>query len=129
MSGFDEGDYTKVPDDFPRPVSHGAVPGTQPKFLATSYQGKFYSPGCSPPELYERWQTCEEIAHELAIKARESEVGKRSDMSGDAILKQYLLRLMETNWTSDVETQWIICRTAQILDWPIPLAARVCGKS
>lgn len=120
MNKNNETDYAKVPFDFPRPISLGAVPGAQPKFVVTSYQGKFYSPGCTPPELYERWQICEEIVQELTIKSRESKTGKRLHMSEVAILEQYLLRLIQTNWTSEAEAQWIIRRVAHILGWPAP---------
>lgn len=125
----DAADYTKVPDDFPRPISFGAVPGTQPKFLATTYEGKFYLVGCSPPELYERWQMCEEIAHDLAIKSRDSMVGKHSAINEGAILERYFLRLLQANWTSEAETRWIIQRAAQILNWPVPPSASASEKS
>lgn len=115
-----ESDYAKVPFDFPRPICPGAVPGGQPKFLVTSYQGKFYSPGCTPPELYERWQICEEIVQELTIKSRESKVGKHLHMSEVAILEQYLTRLIQTDWTSEAEARWIIRRVALTLEWPVP---------
>ena len=43
-----------LPDDFPRPHHLGAVPGVQRKFLAVEYEGRYFSPGCTPPELLER---------------------------------------------------------------------------
>jgi hypothetical protein len=121
----DDVEYAKVPSDFPPPVALGAVPGGQPKLLVTSYQGKFYLPGCTPPELYNRWLTCEEIAQELSIKSREAKAGKCSHMSEMAILEQYLQRLVGTNWTSEAEARWVIRRVAQILEWPAPPTASV----
>ncbi len=50
------------PADFPRHVHLGAVPGAQPKLLMTQYLGRFYVPGCTPPELLERWSICEDLA-------------------------------------------------------------------
>jgi hypothetical protein len=123
MHENDEADYAKVPSDFPHPVALGAVPGAQPKLLVTSYQGKFYAPGCSPPELYDRWLSCEDIAQELSIKSRESKAGKRSHMSEVAILEQYLPRLIRTGWTSEAEARWVIRRVAQLLEWRVPAAA------
>lgn len=120
MNEDDELEYLKVPSDFPRPVSTGTLPGNQPKFLVTSYQGKFYLPGCTPPEIYERWQTCEEIAQQLAVKSREFKADKCSHMSDSAILEQYLPRLIRTNMTTEVEARWVIQRVATILEWPIP---------
>jgi hypothetical protein len=123
MNEYNELEYLKVPTEFPRPTSEGALPGTQPKFSAVIYQGKFYLPGCTPPEIYERWQICEDIALQLAIKSRESRAGKLSHMSELAILDQYLSRLIRTNLTTEDEARWVIQRAAGILRWPIPLLA------
>lgn len=112
----------KVPIDFPRPRHMGMVPGAQPKFLAVSYNGRFYSPGCTPPELYERWTVCEDLAQQLSAKSLESRGGKRSHMSEIEILDQYLPRLIATMWTSEAEARWTIRRTAEILGWPAPRA-------
>ncbi|WP_157201889.1 hypothetical protein [Massilia sp. Root335] len=120
MNEDDELEYLKVPLGFPHPVSTGMLPGTQPKFLVVSYQGKFYLPGCTPPELYERWRICEEIAQQLTIKSRDSKEGKRSHMSESAILEQYLPWLTQTNLTTEAEARWVILRVAEILEWPIP---------
>lgn len=117
-------DYSKVPSDFPRPDIPGAVSGFQPKLLLVSYEGKFYPPGCTPPELYRRWERCEDLAHQLATKSLESKKGKRSHMSEVEILDQYLPRLIATKWTSEPEARFIIRRAAQILDWPAPASAR-----
>jgi hypothetical protein len=120
MTENDEVEYGKVPSDFPRPVHLGAIPGGQPKLLVTIYQDKFYAPGCTPPEIYERWQICELIAQELSIKSNESKVGKRSHMSESEILEQYFPRLIKTRWTSEAEARWVIRRVAHILNWPDP---------
>lgn len=118
-----EAEFEKVPLDFPRPLNLGAVPGAQPKFLAVSYGGRFYSPGCTPPELYERWTICEDLAQQLSAKSLESQRGKRSNMSEVEILDQYLPRLIATKWTSEAEARWTIRRTAEILSWPAPPGA------
>lgn len=120
MTGNIESDYAKLPFDFPRPISLGAVPGGQPKFLVTSYQGKFYPLGCTPPELYERWQICEEIVQELTIRSRESKAGKHSHMSEVTILEQYLTSLIKTDRASEAEARWIIRQVARTLEWPVP---------
>jgi hypothetical protein len=112
--------YAQVPADFPRPVQHGALPGAQPKFLATKYNGRFYAPGCTPPELYERWQICEDLAAQLAAKSLESKAGKRAHMSEVEILEQYLPRLIAQKWTSEPEARYIMRRVAERLRWPVP---------
>jgi hypothetical protein len=118
-----EAEFDKVPLDFPRPTHLGAVAGAQPKFLAVRYGGRFYSPGCTPPELYERWTVCEDLAQQLAAKSLESQRGKRSHMSEVEILDQYLPRLIATKWTSEDEARWTIRRAAEILSWPVPRSA------
>lgn len=117
-------DYSKVPSDFPHPEVYGAVSGFQPKLLLVSHEGRFYAPGCTPPELYTRWDRCEDLAHQLAEKSLESKKGKRSHMSELEILDQYLPRLIATKWTSEAEARFIIRRAAQILDWPAPTSAQ-----
>jgi len=115
--------YAQVPSDFPRSVHCGAVPGVQPKFLMTKYEGRFYTPGSTPPEIFARWDTCEDLAKQLSVKSAESKAGKRSHMSELEILEQYLQRLIATKWTSLAEARWIIRRAAAILSWPVPPAA------
>jgi hypothetical protein len=117
--------YSQVPIDFPRPEMAGAVCGVQPKLLLTSHEGKFYAPGCTPPQLYARWDRCEDLALQLATKSLESKGGKRAHISEIEILDQYLPRLIATGWTSEAEARFIIRRAAQILAWPIPAAAQL----
>ena len=114
-------DGFNVPEDFPHLAKRGAVPGAQPKLLVTFYEGKFYAPGCTPPEIHARWKFCEELAIQLKEKSLESKAGKRSHMTEVEILDQYLYRLIQTRWTSEDEAQWIIRRVAEILAWPVPL--------
>lgn len=110
----------QVPDDFPRPQHSGALPGAQPKFLTVEYQGRFYSPGCTPPELFAHWQNCMQYVHQFVASCVETKKGKRSHMPETAILDQYLTRLIETRWISDDEARWVIRETAKLLGWPAP---------
>ena len=113
-------DFAAIPPDFPRPTHLGAVSGTKLKMLLVRFEGKFYIPGCTPPELYRRWDTCEDLAQQLSKAALTSKQGKRADMTETEILAQYLPRLLQTGWGSPEEMQWIIKRTAAILEWQIP---------
>ena len=123
QAGHGEPDYSLVAADFPRPEMPGAVSGFQPKLLLTQHAGKFYAAGCTPPELYSRWDRCEDLAKQLAEKSLESKDGKRSHMTELAILEQYLPRLIATGWTSEPEARFIIRRAAELLHWPVPSAA------
>jgi len=129
--GDDDAKFDQVPIDFPRPAHAGAVSGAHTKLLMTSYRGRFYSPGCTPPELHARWDASEDLARQFAEKSLESKAGKRSHMSPVDILDQYLSRLIAAGWRSDAEARWVIRRTAALLDWPAPEAAKepLCNGS
>ena len=116
-------DYS-IPDDFPRPQIHSSVAGYQAKLPLVSFEGRFYLPGSTPRELYVRWDICEDLAQQFAVKSRECKTGKRRHMSEEAILDQYCLRAMKTGWGSDDEMRWVIRRAAAILGWPVPASAR-----
>lgn len=120
----DDTEFSSIPSDFPRPARLGAVPGSQPKFLVINYKDRFYQPGATPPEVYERWELCENLAVQLANKSVESKAGKRMHMSEVEILAQYLPRLIAQQWTSEAEARWIIRRVAQMLAWPAPSTAQ-----
>jgi hypothetical protein len=119
----DDARYAQVPEDFPRRHYAGAVAGAQPKLLLKGYQGRFYQPGCTPPEVWQRWDICEDLAHQLCRKSLESKGGKRAHMSEPAILEQYLERLLKTGWGTDAEMRWVIRRAAQLANWEAPASA------
>jgi hypothetical protein len=112
--------YAQVPSDFPRPMHHGAIAGAQPKLLLTEYDGRYYAPGGTPPEVWQRWDICEDLAQQFYHKCLATKAGKRSGMSESAILEQYCTRLLKTGWGSDEELRWVIRRAAAVLSWPVP---------
>ena len=114
----EEGDWA-VPNDFPRERITGALPGAQPKFLATLYKGRYYMAGCTPPEIYDRWCVCEDLVAQLSTRSVKSKEGKRSHMTESEILHQYYTRLLATKWTSIQETQWIIQKVADRIGWDV----------
>lgn len=113
-----------VPDDFPRPQSAGAVSGFQPKLLMVEFHGQLYAPGATPPEVWDRWNTCEDLAHQFVEKCRRNQTGKYAHLSEIEILEQYCTRLLKTGWGSDEELRWVIRRTAAMLEWPVPANAQ-----
>jgi hypothetical protein len=119
----DDSLFATLPLDFPRPTHVGAIGGAQVKLLTTEYRGRFYTPGCTPPELLERWHACQIMAKHLAEKALESKSGKRAHMTQVQILDQYIPRLVAANLTSEAEARWVMRRAAELLDWPIPDSA------
>lgn len=119
----DEALLAQVPADFPRPVHLGAVGGAQQKFLMVQYGGRYHSPGCTPPELFERWDYCEDLARQFCQKCLDNKAGKRAHMTELEILEQYLVRLIDAGWGSDDEMRWVIRRTAELAAWPVPESA------
>ena len=115
--------HSRVPANFPRPQHLGAVPGAQQKFLAVEYRGRFYSPGCTPPELYERWQYCISLVEQFVPACTDTKAGKRKGVPEVEILDQYLTRLIETRWCSEEESRWVIYETGKLLGWPTPEGA------
>lgn len=112
-----------VPEDFPRPSLVGSVGGAQPKLLLSKENGYYYDVGSTPSAIRERWVHCEDLALQLAEASKKTKAGKRSHLSGQEILDQYLKRLIITAWTSDAEAKWIIRKCASILGWPCPTSA------
>lgn len=119
----DDARFAQVPADFPRPIHLGALPGAQPKLLMVAYNGRYYSPGCTPPEIWERWDVCEDLAQQFCRKSLDNKLGKRSHMTEVEILDQYLERLMKTGWGSNAEMRWVIRRAAELAQWPAPESA------
>ena len=113
-------DYTSIASDFPKLEHFGAVPGTQMKLLVVQFEGKYYTPGDTPPERFRRWQNCEDLAQQFCTASLNSKAGKRSHMSEEAIIDQYLDRLIDTGWVTIAEAHWTMRRTIQILGWPVP---------
>jgi hypothetical protein len=115
--------YAQVPADFPKPGFSGAVPGAQPKLLATEYKGRYYAAGATPPEIHAKWMYCEDLARQFVDASKNTKAGKRADMREVEILDQYFVRLLKTGWTSDAEARWVFRRTAALLGWPAPPSA------
>jgi hypothetical protein len=120
----DSPDYSVIPEDFPRPDVASSLAGYQSKLALVSYEGKLYIPGGTPPELFQRWDICEDLATKFAARSLVTQKGKYSHLSETEILAQYCSRMMETGWGSDEEMRWVIRRVAEMLSWPIPEIAK-----
>ena len=114
-------EFPEVPPDFPKPRLLGAVGGAAPKILLLrTDEGKFAAPTKSDDEWAYRWRVCEHLAGQIADVAARSKAGKRSDMTEEAILAQYVVRMKAAGWGSDEEVTWIGRRAAVLLDWQLP---------
>lgn len=112
-------DYASIASDFPKLEHWGAVPGSQMKLLVVEFEGKYYTPGDTPPERFMRWQNCEDIAQQFCTASLNSKAGKRSYMSEEAIIDQYLERLIDARWMTIAEAHWTMRCTTQMLGWPM----------
>ncbi|SOY48496.1 conserved hypothetical protein [Cupriavidus taiwanensis] len=56
---------TSVPSDFPRAKIISALTGVQPKIAVTKVGDKYEQPTVSDEEHQQRWESCEDLAHQL----------------------------------------------------------------
>lgn len=117
-------DFRKVPDNFPRPSVGGAVSGYQNKLLLVGYGGKYYKRGCTPPELYARWDICEDLAQKFQAQCLRTKASKRASMPEAEIIQQYYARSLLMRWGSPLEMLWIFTRVSALLEWPAPVAIK-----
>lgn len=113
-----ERDDYMVPHDFPKPSVK--VRGMQPLFSMIAFEGRYYPPGCTPPALYERWETLEELAQGLSKQLLNHGVNKYPEKTKEEILSIYLHRLLGSLEGSDDELRWAIRRAAQLSDCAAP---------
>jgi hypothetical protein len=75
---------------------------------------RFYSPGCTPPELWERWDYCEDLARQFYEKCLDNKAGKRAHITQSAILDQYLARFLKPGRGVDAAMRWLSRRAAEL---------------
>lgn len=119
----DDAKHERIPEEFPLPSHLALLSCALPNQFGTKYQGHFYPLGCSPPERFERWAFCEELANQFAEESLKSKAGRYAFMTAGQILAYRLPRLIATGWTSEVEVSRITRRAAEILGWPTPSSA------
>lgn len=118
--GDDDAKWQQVPADFPRQPYKSALSSAHPKLSLVEYNGRYYYPGATPPEVWQRWDVCEDLAQQFSRKCVESKAGKRSHMAPEDIVEQYLERLLKTGWVSEPEGHWVMRRAAELIHWPLP---------
>jgi len=106
-----------VPDDFPRQSRPGAVPGAQPKLLVRERNGRYYA-GLTDEEVWERYDACEDLAHQLAAYAlkKMSELGLSQDDALQRVDKGVKAKVSRCHWDlAPAEIVWVTKRTAELL--------------
>jgi hypothetical protein len=110
-----------VPPSFPRPKLE--VTGLQPLFSTVAYNRTYYPPGCTPPEIYERWTTFEEIALALSRTVALDKRAKHSAAQRTKVLAVLLQRLLRADVGSIEEMRWVGRRAARLLGFEAPETA------
>lgn len=106
-----------VPDDFPRGPCLGAVPGVQPKLLVREEDGRYYT-GHTEDELLARYESCEDLACQLAAYASRKmlQFGWALDDVLRKIEKSASGKVSTGRWDfSPAEIMWVMKRTRELL--------------
>jgi hypothetical protein len=106
---------TPVPDDFPRDVTPASLSGTHPKLAVRMIDDKFVA-GLTAEERLERWTICEDLARQLVPKTLK-DATKNPDHSHDETLQRIRRAIEGKQWTSVVETDWLMDRLRVLLGW------------
>ena len=103
MSAVDDGNQTYIPQSF----SALYVPPGRIK------------PTISLREMAQRYELCEDLAQLLTEQAanQQFQLGITEDLALDRCL-QGLLATPEV--LSETEARWVVCRLAELLQWPLP---------
>lgn len=110
--------YAAIPADFPRPKFE--VTGLQPLFSTVAYDRTYYRPGCTPPALYERWTTFEEIARALSIKVAADRWAQGMVSQRTEVLGHLLQKLLNADVGSVEEVRWVGRRAGLLLGFKVP---------
>lgn len=104
-----------VPDDFPWDISPASLTGAQPKLAARLVDGKVVA-GLTPQERRERWELCEDLAQQLAPKARH-DAERHPHHSREMTLQRIRTAVAVRQWVSVVELTWLLARLRTLLGW------------
>lgn len=102
----------EVPNDFPR-AAPGVVAGAQPKVCVVLCQDGKYREESSDEVRAERYEVCEDLAHQLcAIALKDAE-----EHPHQAVLNRVTAAVQRKGWTTPSETTWLIQRLRHLLAW------------
>ena len=92
-------------------------------YLPESFTALYVPPGKVKPsigmrEMAERYELCEDLANLLTEKA--ANMRFTLGITEDLVLQQCELGLLaEPAVVSPVEARWVVCRLAELLNWPM----------
>jgi hypothetical protein len=102
-----------VPDDFPHERMPAVVPGVQTKVGAVLSRGRYVLE--SDEERAERYEICEDLAHQLLPKVR-ADAAKHPGHTLDETLERVRKAVAGNGWVSREELQWLMRRLTQLID-------------
>lgn len=110
-----------IPDDFPREQPARVVTGAQPKLVVRLIEGRYYA-GLTEEELRERYDLCEDLAHQLAGYAarKMAEHGWLLDDAMSRVEKSVTRKVSMRRWEfSPAEITWTMRRAHELLSSPV----------
>ncbi len=97
--------------------------------IPPSFMALFVPPGKTKPvlgqrEMAARYELCEDMAQLLTEQAaaQQFQLGITEELTLDRCLQGLLV---EPAVVSEAEARWVVCRLAELLNWPLPDSA--CG--
>lgn len=92
--------------------------------IPPSFMALYVPPGKTKPtlgqrDMAERYELCEDLANLLTEKAANMQF--TLGITEDLVLKQCELGLLtEPSVVLPTEARWVVCRLAELLQWPLP---------
>lgn len=111
---------TSVPDDFPRGGPITSIAGAQPKMAARLVDGQ-YIVGWTSEELLERYESCEDLARQLAAYCTRKAIanpGWSKEFNLERAARGLSEKVGAALWDVTVPEQlWVMGRVKLILGW------------
>lgn len=104
-----------LPADFPRERGFGCVPGAQPKLCVYLHDGRYVEEKCAE-ELRRRWEICEDLAHQLVLKATK-DAAAHPEHNNAVTLERVRVAVARKGWVSSAELTWLMSRLRALLNW------------
>lgn len=114
---IDRSIYSGIPADFPIAAIPSALSGAHPKMSLIEEDGKFYASGTSPSEVATAFEVCEDLVLQMVPYCERKLAAFHGDQ--EATLRAAFRGLLSKNWCTDLQSEWIVSKTAERLGWPI----------
>jgi hypothetical protein len=95
-------------------------------YLPESFTALYVPPGKIKPtlgqrDMAQRYELCEDLANLLTEKAAHMQF--TLGITEDLVLQQCQAGLLaEPSVVSPAEAHWVVCRLAELLNWPMPIS-------